>query len=320
MTTRATTLFGIRYPIVQAGMIWISGHALASAVSNAGALGLIGSGSMKSDLLRAHIREARAETSAPFGVNIPLLRGDAAELVETAIEEGVRIVFTSAGHPGKHIKRLKDGGCVVAHVVSNVKQARKAQDVGCDAVVAEGFEAGGHNGADEITTFCLVPQVADAVAIPVIAAGGVADGRGMLAAFALGAEGVQVGTRFAATVESSGHQVFKQMIVDAGDDATVLTLKRVAPVRLFRTPFALKAKEEEARGATREELAALLGHKRERTGMFEGNIDEGEFEAGQGSALVRRIAPAMDVVQELIDEYAAAAERIAQLAHPEPLA
>jgi len=303
METRITRLFGIQYPIVQAGMVWVSGYKLAAAVSNAGALGLIGSGSMKPDLLRAHVAKAKAATDKPIGVNVPLLRGDAQELVQVVVEERLPIVFTSAGHPGRHLELLKKAGCIVVHVVANVKQAKKAQEVGCDAVVAEGFEAGGHNGVDEITTLSLVPQVVDAVSIPVIAAGGIADGRQMCAALALGAEGVQMGTRFAATVESSAHERYKQAVVAAGDGATVLTLKKVGPVRLIMNRFAHRALEAEARGATKQELTELLGSQRERAGIFEGNWEEGEFEAGQSSALVREILPAAEVVRRTMQEF-----------------
>jgi enoyl-[acyl-carrier protein] reductase II len=258
---------------------------------------------MKPDLLREHIRKGLAATRAPLGVNIPLLRGDAEDLVRATVEEGIRIVFTSAGHPGKYLQLLKDAGCVVAHVVPSVKHAKKVQDVGCDAVVAEGFEAGGHNGYEETTTFCLIPQVREAVDIPVIAAGGIATGAQVFAAMALGADGVQIGTLFAATEESSAHDTFKRLIVDTGDGGTVLTLKKAAPVRLIRTPFALRALEAEAGGADREAQLELLGRKREMMGMFEGNFDEGEFEAGQSSALVRDVQPAAEVFRRLLDEY-----------------
>lgn len=313
MNSRVSELFGIQYPIIQAGMVWVSGWRLASAVSEAGGLGLIGAGSMKPPLLAEHIRKARAATIRPVGVNIPLLRGDAEDLVRTTIDEGIRIVFTSAGHPGKFLPLLKDAGCVVTHVVPSQKHARKVEQVGCDAVVAEGFEAGGHNGFEETTTLSLIPLVADAVSIPVIAAGGIADGRQMLAAFALGAEGVQIGTRFAATEESSAHDVFKQLIVERGDGDTVLTLKGIAPVRLIRTPFAERAVEAEQRGAAREELLELLGRKRERMGMFEGNLDEGEFEAGQSVALVREIMSAARVLAELRSEFENARMRMMNL-------
>ncbi|MBC8144377.1 MAG: nitronate monooxygenase [bacterium] len=312
--TRLTLLFGIGYPIVQAGMVWTSGHRLASAASNAGALGLIGAGSMKPELLAEHIRACRLETSKPFGVNIPLIRGDVDRLIETTLNEGIRIVFTSAGNPALHIDKFKAAGATVVHVVASVKHALKAQNVGVDAVVAEGFEAGGHNGLDEITTLCLVPQVVDAVAIPVIAAGGIADGRGMAAALALGAEGVQVGTRFAATHESSSHAAYKQAVVDANDTSTLLTLKRLTPVRLIKNDFALRVSQAEASGATRDELRAMLDTKRERRGIFEGDVDEGELEAGQGAGLIHEIIGAADVVRRMIAEFDIACARLASIA------
>lgn len=303
LATRVSRLFRIRYPIIQAGMVWTAGYRLAVAVSEAGALGLIGSGSMKPDLLREHILKARARTSRPFGVNIPLMREDAEELVRATIEEGVRIVFTSSGHPMKFTAGLKSAGCTVVHVIAAVKHARKAVEAGCDAVVAEGFEAGGHNGIDEIATLTLVPQVVDAVQIPVIAAGGIADGRGMAAALSLGADGVQMGTRFAVTTESSAHENYKKAVIAAGDGGTVLTLKKITPVRLVKSPFAVKALEAERRGASREELEALVGRKREMMGIFEGNLEEGEIEAGQSSGLVKEILPAAEVVQRTMEEY-----------------
>ncbi|HUI11578.1 MAG TPA: nitronate monooxygenase [Bacteroidota bacterium] len=303
LETRATRLFGIRYPIVQAGMVWAAGSRLAAAVSEAGGLGMIGAGSMTGELLREHIRSARSRTERPFAVNIPLLRADARELIRIAIEEGVRIVFTSSGHPALFTAELKSAGCVVVHVVAAVKHARKAVEAGCDAVVAEGFEAGGHNGVDETTTLALVPQVRDAVNIPLLAAGGIADGRGLAAALALGADGVQVGTRFAATVESSAHENYKRAVVGATDGGTVFTLKKLAPVRMLRNPFAAKAVAAERDGASREELEALLGRKRERLGIFEGDTEEGELEAGQSSGLVREILAAGDVVRRMMDEY-----------------
>jgi enoyl-[acyl-carrier protein] reductase II len=310
MKTRVTELFRIDVPIVQAGMVWTSGQKLAVAVSEAGALGLIGSGSMKPDVLREHIRKAKARTKKPFGVNVPLIRSDANELIQTTIEEGVKIVFTSSGHPGKFMDQLKKAQCTVVHVVASVKHARKAYESGCDAVVAEGFEAGGHNGIDEITTFCLVPQVVDSVPIAVIAAGGIADGRQMCAAMALGAEGVQIGTRFAATLESSSHDRYKRAIVDANDNSTLLTLRKVTPVRMIKNPFALRVQDAEASGAKKEELLELLGSKRERLGIFEGNWEEGEFEAGQSSGLVRDILPAAEVVRKLMLECEVMMERI----------
>jgi enoyl-[acyl-carrier protein] reductase II len=314
--TRITRLFGIGYPIIQAGMVWTSGHRLAAAAANAGALGLIGAGSMKPELLAEHIRDCRAATDRPFGVNIPLIRGDVERLIATTLEEGVRIVFTSAGNPALHIDRFKSAGVTVVHVVASVRHALKAESVGVDAVVAEGFEAGGHNGFDEITTLCLVPQVVDAVRIPVIAAGGIADGRGMAAALALGADGVQVGTRFAATHESSSHPAYKQAVVDATDSATLLTLKKVTPVRLIKNDFALRAQEAEAAGATAEELRELLGAKRERLGIFEGDTAEGELEAGQSAGLVREVIGAGEVVRRMIGELDAAIARLAGLGSP----
>jgi enoyl-[acyl-carrier protein] reductase II len=307
--TRVTGLFGIRYPIIQAGMVWAAGSRLAVAVSEAGGLGMIGAGSMKPDLLREQIRKARGATASPFAVNIPLARPDAGDLVGVVIEEQVRIVFTSSGHPLKFTGELKKQGCTVVHVIAAVKHALKAVDAGCDAVVAEGFEAGGHNGVDEITTLALVPQVADAISIPVLAAGGIADGRGLAAALALGADGVQVGTRFAATVESSAHENYKQAVLGARDGGTVFTLKKLTPVRMIRTPFALKVLQAERDGATREELESLLGRRREMMGIFEGNLEEGEFEAGQSSGLVKEILPAGEVVRRMMEEYRAVVQR-----------
>ena len=294
-------------------MVWVSGWKLASAVSNAGALGLIGAGSMKPDLLREHIRKTREATTKPFGVNIPLLRPDAQELINVALKEHVRIFFTSAGHPIKFTASLKAAQCTVVHVTSNVKQAKKAEECGCDAVVAEGFEAGGHNGVDEIATFALVPQVVDAVSIPVVAAGGIADGRQMFAAFALGAEAVQMGTRFAATFESAAHDRYKQAVIDAKDGDTLLTLKKVTPVRMLKNPFALKAREGEMAGKSKEELTQMLGSGRERKGIFEGNWEEGEFEMGQSSGLVKEILPAAEVVRRTMREFEEAKNRVIKL-------
>ncbi|HYM20861.1 MAG TPA: nitronate monooxygenase [Candidatus Kapabacteria bacterium] len=311
MQTELSKRLGIRYPIVQAGMVWTSGSKLAIAAARAGALGLIGSGSMKPELFAEHIRKAKAtEVADTIGVNIPLIRGDVDALVQTAIDEGVKIVFTSAGNPKVHSEKIKNAGCFLVHVVANVKQAKKAVEAGCDAVVAEGFEAGGHNGIDEITTLCLVPQVVDAVTVPVIAAGGIADGRQILAALALGAQAVQIGTRFAATIEASSHLNFKQAIASADDNATILTLKKVAPVRLKKNNFALRSQQAEANGATKEEELELLGRKREMNGIFEGDLDEGELEMGQSSGLVKDIISAEEVVQRLVAEYNAVRERM----------
>jgi enoyl-[acyl-carrier protein] reductase II len=303
LTTRISQLFNIRYPIIQAGMVWTAGSKLAVAVSEAGGLGLIGAGSMKPELLRQHIAKAKRLTARPFGVNIPLLRGDAADLIRVCIEGGVRIIFTSSGHPLKFTAGLKQAGCVVVHVVAAVKHALKAVEAGCDAVVAEGFEAGGHNGVDEITTLVLVPQIVDAVALPVIAAGGIADGRGMTAALALGAQGVQIGTRFAVTAESSAHENYKKAVIAAGDGGTVLTLKKLTPVRMVLTPFAKKALDAERKGASKEELQELLGEGRERLGIVEGYLEEGQNEAGQSSGLVHEILPAADVVRGIMQQY-----------------
>lgn len=289
-------------------MVWTSGWKLASAVSENGCLGLIGAGSMKPDLLRIHIQKLRKHFSdinidKPFGVNLPLLRGDIKDLINTIIEEKIEIVFTSAGSPKVFAKDLKSVDIKLVHVIASVKHALKAQDAGCDAVVAEGFEAGGHNGIDEITTLCLVPQVADALEIPVIAAGGIADGRQIAACFSLGAEGVQLGTRFAATKEASSSEVFKKKIVEAGDNSTILTLKRLAPVRMYKNKFGLMADALEKSGASQEELRELEGRKREMMGIFEGNEDEGELEMGQSSGLIKEIKSVKEVISNLLSEY-----------------
>jgi enoyl-[acyl-carrier protein] reductase II len=298
-------------------MVWTSGWKLAVAAARAGALGLIGAGSMKPELLREHIRKAKAtEVADQIGVNIPLIRGDVETLVQTTIDEGIRIAFTSAGNPKQHIQKLKDTGCFVAHVVASVKHARKAEEAGCDAVVAEGFEAGGHNGVDEITTLCLVPQVVDAVKIPVIAAGGIADGRQMLACLALGAQAVQIGTRFATTIESSSHLLYKQAVVDAEDNSTVIVLKKVAPVRLKKNHFAFSAFEAQQHGATKEQEIELLGRKREMQGIFEGNLEDGELEMGQSSGMVKEILTCEQVVQKLLREYEKAKQNLDKFNHP----
>jgi enoyl-[acyl-carrier protein] reductase II len=302
-SNRITELFHIQYPIVQAGMIWASGWKLASAVSNAGGLGLIGAGSMYPDVLREHIRKCKAATEKPFGVNIPLLYPDIDKHIRVIIEEGVEIIFTSAGNPRTWTPHLKENNIKVVHVVSSSKFALKAQDAGCDAVVAEGFEAGGHNGREETTTMVLIPAVSNAVSIPVIAAGGIATGRQMLACMVLGAEGVQVGTRFVASEEASSHLNFKQAVVGAAEGDTQLSLKKLTPVRLLKNKFFQQVQEAETRGATVEELKVLLGRARAKTGMYEGNLDEGELEIGQVSALLHNILPAADIVHNLWKEF-----------------
>jgi enoyl-[acyl-carrier protein] reductase II len=309
LTTKITELFKIEYPIIQAGMVWVSGWKLASAVSNEGGLGLIGSGSMKPDLLREHIKKCKAATDKPFGVNIPLLRSDAEDLVKVTIEEKVKIVFSSAGHPGKFIKMLKENNIKVVHVIPSVKHALKAEEVGCDAVVGEGVEAGGHNGINETTTLTLIPQLVDAAKIPVIAAGGIADGRGILAALSLGAEGVQIGTRFAVTVESSAHQNYKQKVVEAKDDGTVLAFKKIGLVRMLKNDFANRARLAEKEGWDEIKLKELLGSKRERLGIFEGDENEGELEAGQSSGLVKEILTVNELFAKLLGEISEAQER-----------
>ncbi len=307
INNEVTDLFEISYPVIQAGMVWASGYRLASAVSEYGGLGLIGSGSMKPELLREHIRKCRNSTSKPFGVNIPLLRGDAEELIDVTIAERVRIVFTSAGHPGKFIDKLKSAEITVVHVVSSVKQGLKAQETGCDAVVGEGVEAGGHNGADQITTLCLIPQLADALQIPVIAAGGIADGRQILAALSLGAKGVQLGTAFAATVESSAHEKYKQMVISSKDNDTVLAFRRIGLMRMLKNDFAARAITAEINGAGDDELREILGKKREMSGIFEGDINEGAIEAGQSSGLVKDLLTVEQLMTKLISEFDQAA-------------
>lgn len=310
MENRITRLLGIQYPIIQAGMVWTAGWRLASAVSNAGGLGLIGSGSMYPDVLREHIRKCKAATDKPFGVNVPLLYPDIDQHMRIIVEEGIRIVFTSGGSPAKWTAFLKSHGITVVHVVPGAKYALKAQDAGCDAVVAEGFEAGGHNGREETTTMCLVPLVCEAVSIPVVAAGGIASGRAMMAAFALGAEAVQIGTRFVATHEASAHMAFKQAVIRSQEGDTMLTLKRLVPVRLLRNPFFQQIQEAEGRCAPVEELQALLGKGRAKKGMFEGDLENGELEIGQVAALVKDIRPAAEVVQEIWKEFCEIKEAI----------
>ncbi len=303
MQNRITKLFGIKYPIIQAGMVWVSGWKLVSAVSNCGGLGLMGAGSMKSELLKDHLQKCKAATHNSFGVNIPLLREDAEQLINVTIEEGIKIVFTSAGNPAKYIDVLKKNNIKVVHVVSNVKQAVKAENAGCDAIVGEGVEAGGHNGADEITTLCLIPQIADAVKIPIIAAGGIADGRQIAAAFCLGAEGVQIGTRFAATIESSAHDNYKRKIVNANDNDTILVYKKIGLMRMLKNDFAIQSLKAEQEGLDADQLKELLGRKREMKGIFEGDEKEGAMEAGQSSGLIRNILTVKEVIDKLLSEY-----------------
>lgn len=310
---RITELFNIQYPIIQAGMIWCSGWELASAVSNAGGLGIIGSGSMYPDILREHIRKCKAATDKPFGVNVPLMYPAIEQHMQIIMDEGVPVVFTSAGNPNVWTKTLKQKGITVVHVVSSVKFAKKCEEIGVDAIVAEGFEAGGHNGREETTTMVLVPLVRDAVKLPLIAAGGISTGRAMLAAFALGAEGVQIGSRFAASEESSGHINFKKKITESKEGDTLLTLKQLMPVRLIKNKFFDQVQEAESRGGSREELAQLLGRARAKKGMFEGNLDEGELEIGQVSALIKAIQPAGQILKEIWEEFVVAKKQIAEL-------
>jgi enoyl-[acyl-carrier protein] reductase II len=300
---RITELFGIRYPIIQGGMIWCSGWELASAVSNAGGLGLIGSGSMYPDVLRSHIQKTKLNTNKPFGVNVPLIYPNVEVIMQIIIDEGVKIVFTSAGNPKTWTKHLQANGIIVAHVIANSRLASKCDEAGVDALVAEGFEAGGHNGREETTTMVLIPSVRKATTTPLIAAGGIGSGSAMLAAFALGADGVQIGSRFAASLESSGHQNFKDKILEAIEGSTKLTLKQLIPVRLIRNKFLNEVEAAEQRGASIDELMVLLGHARAKKGMFEGNVDEGEMEIGQVSAMIDKIQSVEEIMKEIIDTY-----------------
>ena len=303
MQNRVTQLFGIKYPIIQAGMIWASGWRLASAVSNAGGLGLIGAGSMYPDVLREHIQKCKAATNKPFGVNVPLLYPAINELIEIIIEEKVSIVFTSAGDPKTWTSTLKKEGIIVVHVVSSSKFAQKAEEAGCDAVVAEGFEAGGHNGREETTTLVLIPLVRNIVKIPVIAAGGIATGRQMFASMVLGASGVQVGSRFVASNEASAHLNFKEKIIGLGEGDTMLSLKQLTPVRLIKNSFFEEIKKAEENCASIEELTIILGRARAKKGMFEGDLQNGELEIGQVSALINEIKPAAEIVKEIWTEF-----------------
>ncbi len=300
---RVANLFGIRYPVVSGGMVWCSGWRLAAAVSEAGGLGLIGSGSMTPELLREHIRKCRSATDKPFGVNVPLMYRYAEQIMHVIADEGVPVVFTSAGNPKTWTGFLHDAGCKVAHVVSSSRFALKSRDAGVDAVVAEGFEAGGHNGREESTTMVLVPQVRSAIDIPLIAAGGIASGEGMAAAFALGAEGVQMGTRFALTQESSASDAFKRLCIGLDEGGTMLALKKLSPTRLIRNDFYDRVAEAESRGATAEELGELLGRGRSRLGIFEGDLSEGELEIGQIASFIRDLPTAGEVVGRVVGEY-----------------
>lgn len=310
---RITELFNIKYPIVQAGMIWNSGWRLASAASNSGILGLLGAGSMYPEVLREHIQKCKKATNKPFGVNVPMLYPNIEEIMNIIVEEKVNIVFTSAGNPKTWTKWLQGKGITVVHVVSSVKFAKKAQEAGVDAIVAEGFEAGGHNGRDETTTLTLIPMVKEQIDIPIIAAGGIATGKGMLATMVLGADGVQIGSRFVASEESSAHQAFKQVVVDAQEGATQLTLKELAPVRLIKNKFFNEVQELYKSGPTIEELKALLGRARAKRGMFEGDLEDGELEIGQIAGLIHDIKPVAAIVEEIINEFKATKELVAKL-------
>ena len=303
MSNRISDLFQIKYPLIQAGMIWCSGWELASAVSNAGGLGIIGSGSMYPHILDEHITKCKAATNKPFAVNLPMLYPDIEKHVETIIKHKVPIVFTSAGNPKTWTKKLQENGITVVHVVSSVKFALKAQEAGVDAVVAEGFEAGGHNGRDETTTLCLIPMVAKEIKIPLIAAGGIATGRGMLAAMNLGADAVQIGSRFVTSTESSAHQNFKEKVLNSNEGDTLLTLKELTPVRLLRNPFFDQVVEAYKNDASAEELNELLGRGRAKKGMFEGDMVEGELEIGQIAGIIDEIKPAKEIVEEIITEF-----------------
>ena len=307
---KITELFKIKYPIIQGGMIWNSGYKLASAVSNAGGLGLIGAGSMYPDVLREHIQKCKKATSKPFGVNVPMLYPNIDEIMKIIVEEGVKIVFTSAGNPKTWTSFLKDNGITVVHVVSSSVFALKAQDAGVDAVVAEGFEAGGHNGREETTTLTLIPMVKEKITLPLIAAGGIATGRGMLAVMSLGADGVQVGSRFAASVESSAHANFKETILKVNEGGTQLTLKELAPVRLIKNKFYQDVQDLYQKCPTKEELVALLGRARSKRGMFEGDLVEGELEIGQIAGIIHEIKPAAKIVEEMISDFEKAREEV----------
>ncbi|MCX7985770.1 MAG: nitronate monooxygenase [Bacteroidales bacterium] len=307
---RITKIFSIEYPIIQGGMVWCSGWELAAAVSNAGGLGLIGSGSMSPDVLRLHIQKTRQATNKPFGVNVPLLYSHADDNIKVVIEEKVPIVFTSAGNPAKWTKILHDHGIIVAHVVSNLYFARKCEEAGVDVLVAEGVEAGGHNGKEENTTMVLVPLLKKFINLPLVAAGGIASGRAMLAAMCLGAEGVQIGSRFAASIESSAHSNFKQKIIETGDGGTRLALRKISPVRIIRNAYSDRLEEAENQCLPAEKLIELKGKGRSRLGMFEGNTSDGELEIGQVAAFIDQILPVRDIIKEIINEYNSTLEKL----------
>ena len=309
---KITQLFNIKYPIIQGGMIWNSGYKLASAVSNSGGLGLIGAGSMYPEVLREHIQKCKKATDKPFGVNIPMLYPNLEEIINIVVEEGVKIVFTSAGNPKIWTPFLKEKGITVVHVVSSSVFALKAQEAGVDAIVAEGFEAGGHNGRDETTTLTLIPMVKEKIQIPIIAAGGIATGRGMLATMVLGADGVQIGSRFAASIESSAHNNFKETIVNVKEGGTQLTLKELAPVRLVKNKFYQDVQNLYEKCPSKEELIQLLGRARAKKGMFEGDLDEGELEIGQIAGLIHEILPVEQIIQQMITEFEAACKEKAK--------
>ncbi len=310
---RIIQLFGIQYPIIQGGMIWNSGYKLASAVSNAGGLGLIGAGSMYPNVLREHIQKCKKATNKPFGVNVPMLYPNVEEIMNIIVEEGVKIVFTSAGNPKTWTSFLKEKGITVVHVVSSSKFALKAQEAGVDAVVAEGFEAGGHNGREETTTLTLIPMVKENISIPLIAAGGIATGKGMLAAMILGADGVQMGSRFAASTESSAHDAFKKTIVETNEGDTLVTLKELAPVRLIKNKFFQDVQEAYSNCASVDDLKALLGRARAKRGMFEGDLVEGELEIGQIAGLIHDILPVSTIIEKVIQEFEVAKKEISHL-------
>ena len=312
-SNRVTELFGIKYPVIAGGMVWCSGWRLASAVSNAGGLGLLGAGSMHPETLIEHIDKMNAATSKPWGVNVPLMYPEIDRLMDILIRKGVKIVFTSAGSPKKYTDMLHQSGITVAHVVSSSKFAKKCEEAGVDAVVAEGFEAGGHNGREETTTMALIPQVREAVSLPLIAAGGIGSGRAMLAAMALGAEGVQIGTLFAVSRESSASEAFKQLCVELGEDGTMLALKKISPTRLIKNELFAKIAEAESRGAEAEELRQLLGRAASKRGIFEGDLTNGELEIGQIGGAIREVKPVAEIMDDIITDFEETKRRLAEI-------